>query len=50
MTLSRARHVRRLGRDNGFQPWYPTVIVEPRYVGDILEGIEADGLDFNRGR
>ena len=36
-----------IGRDNGFQPWYPTVIAEPRYVADILEGIGAEGLDFD---
>ena len=33
-----------IGRENGFQPYYPTVVVEPRYIGDILEGIHNDGL------
>lgn len=30
--------------DNGYQPYWPTVVVEPRYVGAIVEGIQADGL------
>jgi hypothetical protein len=33
-----------IGQDNGFQPYYPTVVIEHRYVGAILEGIAADGL------
>ena len=33
-----------IGRDNGFQPYYPTVVVEHRYVADIVAGIENDGL------
>jgi len=27
-----------------FQPYWPTVVVEPRYVADLLEGIRNDGL------
>ena len=27
-----------------FQPYWPTVVVEPRYVAVILEGIRNDGL------
>ena len=34
-----------IGPDNGFQPYYPTVVVEHRYVGDIVEGMAADGLE-----
>ena len=33
-----------IGRDNGYQPWYPSVVIEPRYVGDIVEGLMSDGL------
>jgi hypothetical protein len=28
-----------IGRDNGFQPYWPTVVIEPRYVQAILDGI-----------
>ena len=34
-----------IGQDNGFQPYYPTVLVEHRYVGDIVEGMVAGGLE-----
>jgi hypothetical protein len=33
-----------IGQDNGFQPCFPTVVVEPRYIADIVEGIQNDGL------
>lgn len=33
-----------IGTDNGFQPYYPTVVIEPRYAGAILEGIREYGL------
>ena len=33
-----------IGSDNGFQPSYPTVVVEHRYISDIVEGIRNDGL------
>jgi len=33
-----------IGSDNGFQPYYPAVVVEHRYIGAIAEGIVADGL------
>lgn len=33
-----------IGRDNGFQPYWPTVVIEPRYVADVLEGINSDGM------
>lgn len=33
-----------IGLDNGFQPYWPSVVVEPRYIGDILAGMTADGL------
>lgn len=31
-------------RDNGFQPYFPTVVIEHRYVADIIVGIQQDGL------
>ena len=33
-----------IGPDNGYQPQYPTVLIEHRYVAPILEGIRNDGL------
>lgn len=33
-----------IGSENGFQPYWPTVVVEHRYISDIVEGIRNDGL------
>lgn len=33
-----------IGKDNGFQPYWPTVVVEHRYIADIVAGIKNDGL------
>jgi len=33
-----------IGADNGYQPYYPTVILEPRYIDDVLVGIRRKGL------
>jgi hypothetical protein len=33
-----------IGRDSGFQPYWPTVVVEHRYIADIVAGIQSDGL------
>ena len=33
-----------IGADNGFQPYWPTVVIEWRYVDDIIAGITSDGL------
>jgi hypothetical protein len=33
-----------IGKGNGYQPHYPTVVIEHRYIADIVEGIVADGL------
>jgi len=30
--------------ENGYQPYYPTVVVEHRYIADIVRGAGADGL------
>jgi hypothetical protein len=35
-----------IGQDNGFQPHWPTVVIEPRYCQPILEGIADDGLNL----
>ena len=29
---------------SGFQPYWPMVACEARYAGDLLAGMEADGL------
>lgn len=34
--------------DNGYQPYYPTVVIEPRYFRPILEGIRESGLEVRR--
>jgi predicted Zn-dependent protease len=33
-----------IGPENGYQPYFPTVVVEHRYIADIVEGIQDDGL------
>jgi hypothetical protein len=33
-----------IGKDNGCQPYFPTVVVEHRYIADIVAGIQNDGL------
>jgi len=33
-----------IGRENGYQPYYPTVVVEHRYISDIIAGVQGDGL------
>ena len=33
-----------IGQDNGFQPYWPTVTVEHRYIADIVAGAQGDGL------
>ena len=33
-----------IGSDNGYQPYYPTVVVEHRMIADIVAGIQGDGL------
>lgn len=34
-----------IGPDNGFQPYYSTVVVEHRYISNIVEGIREHGLE-----
>lgn len=33
-----------IGSENGFQPYWPTVVIEHRYISDIVQGIRNDGL------
>jgi hypothetical protein len=33
-----------IGSENGFQPYWPIVVVEHRYIADIVAGIQSDGL------
>jgi hypothetical protein len=33
-----------IGENNGYQPLWPTVTIEGRYLAAILEGIQEDGL------
>ncbi len=33
-----------IGADNGFQPYWPTVILEPRYLDGVIAGIRGRGL------
>jgi len=33
-----------IGQDNGYQGLWPSVIIEPRYLAPILEGIHESGL------
>jgi hypothetical protein len=33
-----------VGQDNGFQPYWPTVVIEHGCVSDIVAGIQDDGL------
>jgi hypothetical protein len=33
-----------IGKDNGFQPYWPTVVCECRYVEDIVDGMIDSGL------
>lgn len=33
-----------IGSENGFQPYWPTVVIEHRFVSNIVRGIQNDGL------
>ena len=33
-----------IGADNGYQPYWPTVIFEHRYVDNVLKGLHRLGL------
>ncbi len=32
-----------IGADNGFQPMYPTVLIEHRYISAIVRGLVEEG-------
>lgn len=34
-----------IGEGNGYQPYWPTVVIETRYAEDIIQGIGNDGLE-----
>ena len=34
----------RIGSENGYQPMWPTVVIERRYFDDIAEGILAENM------
>ena len=34
----------RIGSDNGYQPYWPTVVIEARYFSDIADGIIDEGM------
>jgi len=38
-----------IGDANGYQPYWPTVVIEHRYVADIIDGISSDGLEVCDG-
>jgi hypothetical protein len=40
----RASVNKNIGADNGFQPYWPTVILEPRYLDGVIAGIRRRGL------
>jgi hypothetical protein len=33
-----------IGADNGYQPYWPTVLLEPRYFEPIYQGLTRSGL------
>jgi hypothetical protein len=33
-----------IGAGNGFQPYWPAMLFEPRYVDQVIGGIQAEGL------
>jgi len=35
-----------IGPDNGFQPYYPTIVVEHRYIQAIIDGMMGAGLNL----
>jgi hypothetical protein len=40
---------RHIGADNGYQPYYPTVIIEPRFLDGVITGIRRKGLVMKSG-
>ena len=49
--LSRAAEIwveENIGQDNGFQPYWPTVVIEHRYIAEVVSGIQAVGYTVQR--
>jgi len=38
-----------IGPDNGYQPYYPTAIIEPRFLDGVITGIRRKGLGMKSG-
>lgn len=38
-----------VGSDNGYQPMWPTCVIERRYAADVLQGAVNDGLHLTCG-
>jgi len=34
----------RIGKDNGYQPYWPTVVVEHRYILSIVDAVREEGF------
>lgn len=45
-TAARSWVEENIGQDNGYQPYWPTVVVEHRYIAQIVDGIQLDGLSI----
>ena len=39
-----------IGADNGYQPYWPIVLVEHRYIQAIIDGIHSDRLTVSAWR
>ena len=37
-----------ISQQNGFQPYWPTVVVEPRHIADIVNGMRAEDLGVSQ--
>jgi len=49
--LSRAAEIwveENIRQDNGFQPYWPTVVIEHRYIANVVSGIQAKGYTVQR--
>jgi hypothetical protein len=36
-----------IGSDNGYQPYWPTVVIEARYIVPIIEAINTAGMEVD---
>ncbi|KKL57996.1 hypothetical protein LCGC14_2229820 [marine sediment metagenome] len=37
-----------IGQDNGYQPHWPVVLIEHRFIQDIVDGMREAGLEVER--